>query len=208
MEVSAKFWDKLAVRYSKRPIANVPAYEHKLKVTQSYMSQDTEVLEVGCGTGSTALIHASKVKHIVATDISSGMLDIARLKALDKGVNNVDFVTSSVEDLRLENPVDMVLALSLLHLVEDKDFVLSKLYDQLKPGGLLVTSTVCMGESLKIFKYIGPIGKMLGLMPTLKVFTQQNLKQSILDAGFSIDYQWRPDSGHSLFVVAKKPEPC
>jgi len=38
-------------------------------------------LEFGCGTGSTALLHASFVKHMTATDISDEMIEIAKQKA-------------------------------------------------------------------------------------------------------------------------------
>ena len=36
MGQSAKFWDKIADRYLKQPIADVAAYEKKLQVTQAY----------------------------------------------------------------------------------------------------------------------------------------------------------------------------
>ena len=40
-----------------------------------------EVLEFGCGTGGTAIIHAPYVKHIRAIDISGNMIAIAKGKA-------------------------------------------------------------------------------------------------------------------------------
>lgn len=206
MEASAKFWDRLADRYAKKPIDDMPSYEHKLKLTQSYMTKSTKVLEVGCGTGSTALIHAPHVKHILATDLSGNMIEIARSKAQAQNVSNVDFITSSVENLEVKEPIDMILALSFLHLVEDRALILQKLYSWLKPGGILVTSTVCLGESHKIFKFIGPIGRKLGLLPVLKVFTQTEIRQSILDTGFEIDCNWVPQNGNSIFIIAKKPE--
>ena len=206
MEAEAKFWDKVAPRYSKKPIDDVPAYEHKRRITQSVMTPESEVLELGCGTGSTALIHAPFAKHIRATDISDGMLNIARDKAKAKNISNVDFETVSVEDIKVENPVDMIMAHSLIHLLEDKQTVLKQIYNWLKPGGVLVTSTVCMGDSLGFFKYIGPVGKMLGLMPHLDVFTTEELVHSIQATGFEIDYKWRPEKGHSVFIIAKKPE--
>jgi len=55
MDQSAKFWDKIAERYSKRPIADEAAYEKKLQVTREYFRPDMEVLEFACGTGSTAI---------------------------------------------------------------------------------------------------------------------------------------------------------
>lgn len=82
MNDSAKFWDKIAEKYSKQPIADEAAYQKKLQVTQEYFKPDMEVLELGCGTGSTAIIHAPYVKHIRAIDISSKMIEIAQGKAV------------------------------------------------------------------------------------------------------------------------------
>ena len=70
MEYSAKFWDKIADQYSKESIADEAAYQKKLQVTQEYLKPHMEVLEFGCGTGSTAIIHAPYVKHIRAIDYS------------------------------------------------------------------------------------------------------------------------------------------
>lgn len=203
MSKTVKFWDKVANRYSKSAIDDMPAYQHKLDVTQTYMSTNHKVLELGCGTGSTALIHAPYVKHILATDISNNMLDIARSKAKAEGVHNIEFCNVSVEDIQVNEPVDIILALSLLHLLEDKEQVLTKMIQWLKPGGYLVTSTVCLGDSMKWFKFVGPLGRIIGLMPLVKVFTSADLIQSMLKAGFAVDYQWQ--SGRSTFIVATKP---
>ncbi len=91
MYQSTKFWDKIAERYSKQPIADEAAYQKKLEVTREYFRPDMEVLEFGCGTGSTAINHAPYVKHIHAIDISSKMIEIAQGKADAEKVTNVTF---------------------------------------------------------------------------------------------------------------------
>ena len=68
MDQSTRFWDKIAERYSKQPVADESAYQKKLKVTREHFRPDMEVLEFGCGTGSTAIAHAPYVKHIQAID--------------------------------------------------------------------------------------------------------------------------------------------
>ena len=64
MPDKAKFWDRIAEKYSKQPIAQQKAYEIKLDLTREYFTPDSKVLEFGCGTGSTAILHAPYVKHI------------------------------------------------------------------------------------------------------------------------------------------------
>ncbi|MDJ0534458.1 MAG: class I SAM-dependent methyltransferase [Xenococcaceae cyanobacterium MO_207.B15] len=213
MNNSVKFWDNTAEQYSKQPIADEAAYQKKLQVTQKYFKPDMEVLEFGCGTGSTAIAHAPYVKHIQAIDFSSKMIEIARSKAIANKIENVTFEQLTIDELSVgDRTLDVVLALNILHLVENKEELIAKVYKMLKPGGVFVTSTVCLGDTMKWFKVIAPIGKFLGLMPLVKVFTTKELSDSLTDAGFTIDYHWQPSKSISkgmfkfkgVFIVAKK----
>ncbi|MGF1761703.1 class I SAM-dependent methyltransferase [Photobacterium sagamiensis] len=205
MDNSTKFWDKIAERYSKQPIADEAAYQKKLQVTRDYFQPNMEVLELGCGTGSTAITHAPYVKHIHAIDISSKMIEIAQGKADAKNVKNVTFEQSTIDEFSApDQTLDMVLGLSILHLLENKEEVIAKVHNMLKPGGFFVTSTVCLGDTMKFFKVIAPIGKFFGLMPLVKVFTTKELEYCLTNAGFSIDYHWQPGKGKAVFIVVKK----
>lgn len=205
MDQSAKFWDKIAERYSKRPVADQAAYQKKLQVTLEYFRPDMDVLEIGCGTGSTAIAHAPFVKQIHAIDISSKMLEIAKGKADADNVENVTFEQSTIEQLGVAgNSLDAVLGMSILHLLDDKEEAIAKVHEILKSGGIFITSTPCLGDTMKFFKFIVPIGKFFGLMPLVKVFTTQELKDSLTNAGFEIDYQWQSGKGKAVFIVAKK----
>jgi ubiquinone/menaquinone biosynthesis C-methylase UbiE len=121
MAQSKKFWDRIAKRYAKKPVGDEAAYQRKLAKTREYFRPDMEVLEIGCGTGSTAIAHAPYVRRIRATDISDQMIAIAKGKAAAAGVQNVTFEALAVEDLDVaRESVDAVLALSLLHLVKTR----------------------------------------------------------------------------------------
>lgn len=54
------------------------AYEDTLGRTKSYVTADDRGLEMGCGTGSTALLFAPHVREIMGTDLSPAMIKIAR----------------------------------------------------------------------------------------------------------------------------------
>ncbi len=207
MNHPAKFWDKIAEPYSKQPIADEAAYQKKLQVTQEYFHPEMEVLEFGCGTGSTAIIHTPYVKHIRAIDISSKMIEIAQGKAEAQNIKNVTFEQLTIDELRVSDcTFDVVLGLSILHLLENKEQVIAKVHKMLKPGGIFVTSTACLGDAMQWFKVIAPIGKFFGLIPLVKVFTAKELEDSLIDAGFTIDYQWQPSKNKAVFIVAKKAE--
>jgi len=208
MDQSTRFWDKIAERYARQPIADEEAYQKKLDVTRGYFRPDMEVLEFGCGTGSTAISHAPYVKHILATDVSSKMIAIAQDKARADNISNATFRQSSIDELDLPSQsLDAVLGLSILHLLESRDEAIASVYEMLKPGGVFVTSTVCLGDSaMRYLKFIVPIGRFLNLMPMVKVFTEAELAASLTKLGFDIDYQWRPDKSIAVFIVARKPE--
>lgn len=203
---SARFWNRMAKGYAKRPVADQASYERKLEATRQLLRPDMNCLEYGCGTGSTALVHAPHVGHIRAIDISSKMIEIARGKADAAGIGNVSFEVDTIETLTApDQSYDMVLALSILHLLEDKEAAIAKSYQLLKPGGYFVTSTVCLGETMAFFKYIGPIGRFFGLLPLISVFTPDHLVDCLTDAGFEMIERWQPAKGKALFAIARKP---
>ncbi|ABW29280.1 class I SAM-dependent methyltransferase [Acaryochloris marina] len=212
MTQSMQFWDKVADSYAKQPIADQATYEKKLEVTQKYLQPDMEVLEFGCGTGSTALIHAPHVKHIRAIDFSANMIKIARSKAEAQNIQNVTFEQASIDELSLPNQsIDVVLGLNVLHLLKDKETEIAKVYNILKPGGRFITSTVCLGGTMDWLKVVAPIGKFLRLFPLVRVFSVQELEQSLTDAGFEVEQPWQPSeftwqlgSGKVAFIVATK----
>ncbi len=201
----SRFWDWMAKRYSKQPIADEAAYQKKLQVTRDYLRPDMEVLEFGCGTGSTAIAHAPHVKHIQAIDFSSKMIEIAREKAAAGNVTNVTFEQAAIDDFRVPGQtLDAVLGLSVLHLVEDRDAVIAKVHEMLKPGAVFVSSTACLGDMMMFFRVIAPVGRFLGLLPLVRIFRVKELENSLTAAGFAIDHQWQPAKGKAVFIVAKK----
>ncbi|NNK75897.1 MAG: class I SAM-dependent methyltransferase [Maribacter sp.] len=205
MGQSAKFWDRIAKRYSKQSIADEATYQKKLEITREYFRPDMEVLEFGCGTGSTALLHAPYVKHILATDISSRMIEIAQGKADTQNVENITFECAAIDTFSLPDQImDAVLGLNILHLVENRDEIIAKIHKILKPGGVFVTSTVCIADMMKIFRIVVPVGGFLRLIPLVKVFTTKDLEASLINAGFVIDFQWQPGKNKAVFIVAKK----
>lgn len=207
MAESAKFWDKIAERYARSPVADEAAYRQKLALTRQHLGADFEVLELACGTGSTAIALADSVKHIRAIDISSNMLKIARDKAADANVENVSFEHSSIDALHPAlQSYDAVLAHSILHLVDDRILVIKQVYDVLKPGGIFVSSTICLKDSkLRFLKVFAPLAKLFNLMPDVFVFSAQQLRADITQTGFEIVHDWLPGPRSALFLIARKP---
>lgn len=206
MDVSRKFWDRVAVKYSKQPISDQESYQKKLAKSQSYFRPDMELLEFGCGTGRTAIIHAPHVKHIRAIDISPKMIEIAKSSAVTANVKNIDFEVQTIENLATpDDSFDAILGLSIMHLVQDKEAVLNKVLRLLKPGGVFISSTVCMSDMASFIRYVIPLMQFFGRAPFVAYFTREELLQSIKTTGFDIDYDWRPGKKGAAFIVATKP---
>ena len=86
----------------------------------------------------------------------------------------------------------------------DPEAVIAAAYRGLKPGGVFVTSTACIGDMSWYFRFIAPVGPVLRLFPRVKVFTQAGLKQSLVEAGFEIDHEWLPKKNAAVFIIARK----
>ncbi|MEQ8701380.1 MAG: class I SAM-dependent methyltransferase, partial [Bauldia litoralis] len=141
-------------------MADEAAYRQKLQMTRECFRPDMSVLEFGCGTGTTAIAHAPYVRRIEAIDSAPRMIEIARQRAEAADVSNVAFAVGSIEALPTPaRPFDAVLGLSILHLVADPDAVVAKVHRLLRPGGVFVSSTMCLGDTMKWIKYIDPLGR-------------------------------------------------
>lgn len=77
---SARFWDRMARRYAAAKIADPGGYENTLRRVAALLDPAHAVLELGCGTGSTALRLATGVHRWQGTDVSAAMVAIARDK--------------------------------------------------------------------------------------------------------------------------------
>ena len=90
------------------------------------------VLEIGCGTGLFTEYFARTGARLIAVDLSSELLEIARAKDLQ----GVEFREQPFETCDLDGPFDAVVASSVLHHLELPD-AWTKIFALLKPGGYM-----------------------------------------------------------------------
>ena len=205
---SKTFWDKMAPKYAESQMRSVEDYEHTLARTLSHLTPEMRVLEMGCGTGTTALRLAPHVKAFVGTDQSSEMIRIARDKAADEHSNLEFRVLGAAESAQLEEGFDVVMGFNLFNLVPDADAVLADIFKMLKPGGLMISKTPCLMDKAfgwKRFLVAGmlPILKRIGKAPDVGLWRIADVDRRIADAGFET-----LESGNfpaiSRYVVARK----
>jgi ubiquinone/menaquinone biosynthesis C-methylase UbiE len=208
-QAEARFWNRMARRYAKAKLSDPEGHERTLERVRGLLAPGDSVLELGCGTGSTALRLAGGVESYLATDISSEMIAIAREKAAAAPVAGLTFRVATAEEVAVEGATfDAVLGFSYLHLVRDTDATLARIRGMLKPGGLFVSKTPCLREmNVLVRAALLPVLKTVGLAPGVTSFGADGLAERIGAAGFECVATERHGSkGREFrpFIVARK----
>lgn len=204
----ARFWDRIARKYAADPIADQAGYDRTLEVTRGYLKPEHVVFEFGCGTGTTALNLAPAAARIVATDISSEMIAIAREKATAQGCMNVEFAVATPDQAQWPDAsFDAVLGFNILHLVEARAAALAGVHRLLKPDGLFISKTPCLKEMNPLIGLLVPIAQLVGQAPYVRFDSAAGLEREIESAGFDIIERARHGSKGKdprPFLVARK----
>lgn len=206
MTTQAAFWDKAAPKYAQSKLSDPEGYRHTLARTISHLSPTDRVLELGCGTASTALELAPHVAHLTATDISSAMIAIGQEKLRDASVRNITLKTAATGDASLAEgaPYDVVLAMNLLHLLPDQDAALAQIHALLKPGGLFISKTACLGERWFFRPLVGVMAWM-GKAPYVTHQRRAEVERRILAAGFeTVEALVQGGMAPRLYLVARR----
>jgi ubiquinone/menaquinone biosynthesis C-methylase UbiE len=184
----ARFWDRSSRRYARSPIKDPAGYVRTLARIRENLRPDNNVLELGCGTGTTALRLANGVRSYLATDISGGMIAVAQGKLNAAPIAGLAFHAATAEALaQEESRFDVVLGFNYLHLVRDVHGTLRSIHALLKPDGLFISKTPCLGEMNALIRLVLiPAMRAVGLAPHVSAFDSIALEQLIKDAGFDV----------------------
>lgn len=202
----AQFWNKSAQKYAQSKIADPQGYDRSLALYRALLSQNDRVLELGCGTGSTALALAPEVESYLATDFSDEMIAIAQAKP--GAAPGLSFRVATADDLVGQGDFTAVLAFSYLHLLHDLPATLSRIYDLTAPGGIFVSKTTCLAHMSPLIRFALPVMQWLGTAPHVATLTEGDLIQAIKDAGFTIEsteYHGTKGKDVRAVIVARKP---
>ncbi len=201
-------WDKLAGSYDESIRRRFSIATSKtVDAALSYCGADDRVLDFACGTGIFTLEMARKVKEVAALDTSEKMLQTARAKADAEQIGNIRWMRASLTDAGFgRDTFDVVTAFNVLLYLRHKEDYLRKIRELLKPGGIFLSVTDCLGEKPHWYGVTAKLLSRLGLYPYIEMFTAEGLKRFIEDAGFELVFS---ENFHTAppnyFIAARKP---
>ena len=115
------------------------------------------VLDVGCGGGILAESMALRAAQVTGIDLATKPLGVARLHALEAGVENVDYREIAAEALAATSPAafDVVTCMEMLEHVPDPSLVVRACATMVKPGGWVFFSTINRSAKSFVFAIVG-----------------------------------------------------
>jgi predicted TPR repeat methyltransferase len=201
----AAFWDKIAPKYAKDPISDMKSYRATLDRIKAILQPHHRVLEIGCGTGSTALELADDVDRYIGTDASTGMIEIAQAKIQKDATVHLRFAVHAAQDMPAA-PHDVILALNLLHLVSNLEEILDRTYEALPSGGLFIAKTPLLKDGKWFIRPMVSVMRFFGKAPFVTYLSEVDLKAHLRAAGFEItETMHQTGTAPRTFTVARKP---
>src|SRR5947209_3572540 len=103
------------------------------------------VLDVGCGTGASAIPAAEQVGpkgKVIAADLADRLLEIARRKAASRRLENIEFRLGDMESLGYpDQHFDAVICVFAIFFVPDVAKQIRELWRMMRPSGQLAITT-------------------------------------------------------------------
>jgi len=99
------------------------------------------VLDIGCGAGLLCEPFTRLGAQVIGVDASASNIAVAKLHA-DKGHLSIDYRCTTVEEMDVRERFDIVLAMEEVEHVVDVGLFLGRCASMLKPGGIMVVSTL------------------------------------------------------------------
>ncbi len=165
----ARQWDDLA-----RTLLPVPEYRSFLL---GHVPPHGTVLEIGIGTGGLLADLAGLASSLIGVDHSPAMLEEARRRLLERGVNGVELRLGEMTHLPLADAsTDCIIASMVLHHAADPPAVLAEARRVLVRGGVLLIADLARHEREAVREQLAD--QWLG-------FDEDELKKWLGAAGFT-----------------------
>ena len=183
-------------------------------IVENYITAGDEVLEIGCGTGTMAILCAEKGASVVGFDISYQMLAIARRKVSERNLTDKiqlrEMAATEMDNNFGDGTFDKIVSTLVFSefYPDEQKYVLREAYRILRPGGLLIIADEVRSNSP--WKRILHLSVRLPLMVIAYILTQastralKGIEDALTDTGFEIIYQKRSLFDSFGLYVARK----
>lgn len=143
---SRDFFDRHARQWDDLVKSLLPVPEYLPELLASVPDGGT-LVEIGVGTGMMLTELATRVDSLIGVDHSAAMLDEARQRLAEAGIDSVDLRLGEMTHLPLpDSSADCLLFNMVLHHAPDPSAVLKESARVLKPGGLLLVADLARHE--------------------------------------------------------------
>jgi SAM-dependent methyltransferase len=133
------------------------------------------ILEYGCGDGENTVVLANRGARIIALDISSDLLEVARKRLEVNGCEGVELLVGSAHNLPLpDESVDIIFGMAILHHL-DLDLASGEVCRVLKKGGRGIFEEP-MRNSKLVAKVRGLFPKRAEVSPFERPLTEKEMK--------------------------------
>jgi len=206
MDKSEKFWDKQARDFTDHEQHTQLSVNKDFITTLKYLNIDDTVLDYGCATGIISNAIADKVKEIHAIDISSKMIEIAKSKASERHIDNIHYAHTTIFDERYQKEsFNVILAFRILHMLENPQAVVRRINELLKPGGVFISVTACMGDKKALLSMLVFLASKMKILPLhINMFKLPELQGIITSEGFQIVECERMDDTLPHYCIAAR----
>lgn len=148
-KLSQEWWDpkgKMAPLHQINPlrlayIRDAACRKFSRNVKSLSCLSDLRILDIGCGAGLLCEPLSRLGAQVIGVDPSPSNIAAAKLHA-DRGHLSIDYRCTTVEEIDVRERFDVVLAMEVVEHVVDVGLFLKRCATMLKPGGLMVVSTI------------------------------------------------------------------
>lgn len=181
-------FDRIASRYARKDLTRSSSVARALRLTQTLASinslENFRILEVGCGAGFSPRYLGNRFVSYTGIDYSESLIAIAR--QTNSGAN-ICFRSENLKTVEDTSGFDLIIAIGVLHHLDDIQGCLRQMRKLLKPGGVIAVNEPQSGNPF------------LGVLRSVRkrvdpeysddqcTLSRRSLADGLRDAGFQIN---------------------